>query len=103
MNPSARIAITREVGDDLAACELSFVGRAPIDVSLARHQHQAYCEVLQALGCEMVRLPALRGFPDAVFVETPFSAPLRGIEAIRGYWIETPYHQSETTFTLCPR
>jgi ketosteroid isomerase-like protein len=37
--------------------------------------------------------------PDAVFLETPFSAPLAGIEAIRGYWIETPYHQSETTFT----
>ncbi len=37
--------------------------------------------------------------PDAVFVETPFSAPLAGIEAIRGYWVETPYHQSEATFT----
>ena len=37
--------------------------------------------------------------PDAVFLETPFSAPLAGIEAIRGYWIETPYHQSETAFT----
>ncbi|MGE5926837.1 MAG: nuclear transport factor 2 family protein [Gemmatimonadota bacterium] len=37
--------------------------------------------------------------PDAVFVETPFSAPLQGAEAIRGYWIETPYYQSEATFT----
>ena len=36
---------------------------------------------------------------EAVFVETPFSGPLRGLEAIRGYWIETPYHQSETTFS----
>ncbi len=36
---------------------------------------------------------------DATFVETPFSAPLQGAEAIRGYWIETPYHQSEATFT----
>lgn len=36
---------------------------------------------------------------DAVFVETPFSDPLRGAEAIRAYWIETPYHQSEATFT----
>ena len=37
--------------------------------------------------------------PDAAFVETPFSAPLQGTEAIRSYWIETPYHQSEATFT----
>lgn len=69
MNPAARIAITREVGDELAACELSFVEREPIDLALARCQHQAYCEALRALGCEMVRLPALPGFPDAVFVE----------------------------------
>ena len=37
--------------------------------------------------------------PEAAFVETPFSAPLQGTEAIRSYWIETPYHQSEATFT----
>ena len=37
--------------------------------------------------------------PDAVFIETPFSAPLAGSEAIRGYWAEMPYHQSEVTFT----
>lgn len=37
--------------------------------------------------------------PDAVFVETPFSSPLKGADAIRGYWAETPYHQSEVTFT----
>ena len=37
--------------------------------------------------------------PEAAFVETPFSAPLRGIEAIRSYWIETPYYQSEATFS----
>jgi ketosteroid isomerase-like protein len=36
---------------------------------------------------------------DAVFIETPFSEPLRGAEAIRGYWLETPYNQSEATFT----
>ncbi len=37
--------------------------------------------------------------PDAVFIETPFSAPLAGAEAIRGYWAEMPYNQSEVTFT----
>jgi ketosteroid isomerase-like protein len=37
--------------------------------------------------------------PDAVFIETPFSEPLRGIEAVKGYWAEVPLNQSEVTFT----
>lgn len=69
MNLPARIAIVREVGDELAGCELSFVERNPIDLALARRQHAAYCEALQALGCRVQPLPALVGFPDAVFVE----------------------------------
>jgi ketosteroid isomerase-like protein len=36
---------------------------------------------------------------DAVFIETPFSAPLAGADAIRGYWAEMPYNQSEVTFS----
>lgn len=36
---------------------------------------------------------------DAVFIETPFSEPITGAEAIRGYWAEVPYNQSEVTFT----
>ncbi len=31
-----------------------------------------------------------------VFVETPFSEPLRGAEAVRRYWLEVPLHQSES-------
>jgi ketosteroid isomerase-like protein len=37
--------------------------------------------------------------PGAVFVETPFSSPLNGEAAIRSYWQDVPYHQSEVTFT----
>lgn len=37
--------------------------------------------------------------PDAAFVESPFAQPLKGIEAIRGYWQDVPYHQSEISFT----
>ena len=36
---------------------------------------------------------------DMVFVETPFSDPLRGAEAVRRYWLEVPLHQSEVTFS----
>lgn len=37
--------------------------------------------------------------PDAVFLETPFSEPIRGLDGIRKYWADVPYHQSEVTFT----
>jgi ketosteroid isomerase-like protein len=37
--------------------------------------------------------------PDPVLLETPFSPPLRGAEAVRGYWRDVPYHQSEIAFT----
>lgn len=37
--------------------------------------------------------------PDAVYLETPFSEPLRGAGAIRRFWVEVPVHQSEITFT----
>ena len=36
---------------------------------------------------------------DAVFVKTPFSEPLRGTEAIRRWWLDVPYSQSEITFS----
>jgi len=36
---------------------------------------------------------------EVVFVETPFSEPLRGIDAVRRYWADVPYHQSEVTFS----
>jgi hypothetical protein len=37
--------------------------------------------------------------PGVVFVETPFSDPLHGTEAVRRYWLEAPYNQSEISFT----
>ncbi|MFL5402311.1 MAG: nuclear transport factor 2 family protein [Gemmatimonadales bacterium] len=37
--------------------------------------------------------------PDAVFIETPFSPPIKGLDAVRAYWLDVPYHQSEITFT----
>jgi ketosteroid isomerase-like protein len=36
---------------------------------------------------------------DPVFIETPFSPPLKGLDAVRGYWADVPLHQSEVTFT----
>lgn len=63
------IAITREVSPDMAACELSFVARSPVDTVLAQAQHVAYQDALRGLGCEVVSLAAEAALPDAVFVE----------------------------------
>ena len=41
------------------------------------------------------------GFHEAiVFQETPFSAPVNGIEAVREWASDIPYQQSETKFTV---
>jgi ketosteroid isomerase-like protein len=37
--------------------------------------------------------------PDVVFIETPFAEALEGAQAVRRYWLESPYHQSEVEFT----
>ena len=63
------IAIARDVSRTLGDCELSYVGRAPIDIDLAREQHSAYCRALEVCGCRVVALPAEHDLPDAVFVE----------------------------------
>ena len=34
---------------------------------------------------------------DATFIETPFTEPIRGSQAIRRYWSEVPANQSEIT------
>lgn len=65
----ARIALTRPVSRAITRCALSFLERSPIDVDIARTQHQAYEESLEALGCSIRRLPVADALPDAVFIE----------------------------------
>jgi dimethylargininase len=62
-------ALTRAVSPSLARCELTHLARSPIDVSLARRQHEAYEEALRQAGCAVVRIRAEPDLPDAVFVE----------------------------------
>jgi dimethylargininase len=63
------IALTRDVSRSLGRCELTFRDREPIDVERAVAQHQAYCNRLEALGLEVLRLPADEACPDGCFVE----------------------------------
>jgi dimethylargininase len=90
---SMKIAFTRPVSESLASCELTYLEREPIDLARAREQHAAYERLLQSLGRQIVRLPALDEHPDAVFVEdaavaldelaivAPMGAPSRGGES----------------------
>lgn len=62
-------AITRGVSTSLASGELTFRDRAPIDIELARRQHESYEQALIKLGVRIDHLPAEDAYPDAVFVE----------------------------------
>lgn len=50
-------------------CELTWQDREPIDIELARQQHQAYARALREEGLQVLRLPADPEFPDCNFVE----------------------------------
>jgi dimethylargininase len=62
-------AYTRQLSPRILACELSHIGREPINVALARDQHAAYERTLLQCGLELHRLPTLPDCPDGVFVE----------------------------------
>ena len=63
------IAFTRAVPSSITRCELTHLTREPIDVALARAQHEQYESALRAAGAEVTRLPERDDLPDAVFVE----------------------------------
>lgn len=62
-------AIIRDVSPAIADCELTHLERVPIDAGRAAAEHEAYAQALEALGCELERLPAEPELPDSVFVE----------------------------------
>ncbi len=63
------IAITRAVSPSFAQCELTHIDRVPIDVEVAKAQHEAYEQALRRLGVTVVSLPVEPDLPDSVFVE----------------------------------
>jgi dimethylargininase len=65
----ATIAITRAVSRTIDRCELSHLQRSPIDLALARRQHDGYERALRDAGCEVRQLPEQPDWPDSVFVE----------------------------------
>lgn len=65
----------------------SDLGRTLID-TLAAGWSKANVEVIMSVFTE-----------EAVFVETPFSTPLKGSSEIRRWWADVPYFQSEISVT----
>jgi len=63
------VAITRAVSPSVAACELTHLERAPIDVDRARAQHRAYEQALVAAGGRVQQLETSAEMPDSMFVE----------------------------------
>lgn len=63
------IAVTRKVSPSIARCELTHLPRTHIDFERAHAQHAGYERTLEALGCEVLSLPAEPDLPDSVFVE----------------------------------
>jgi dimethylargininase len=62
-------AITREVPASITRCELTHLARTPIDLDVARDQHNAYELALRSSGFDVRRLPEEPELPDSVFVE----------------------------------
>lgn len=62
-------AITRGISPRFNECEITHIERTPIDLDVARAQHNEYVHALEAAGCKVVELPEERDLPDSVFVE----------------------------------
>ena len=70
------IAITRQVSPRFNECEITHIDRSPININIARTQHEGYVQALKDMGCELIELPAEADLPDSVFVEdTAFILP----------------------------
>jgi len=67
--PTGKVALTREVSEGIARCELTHQARVPIDVDVARAQHADYERALADAGYRVERLSAADDLPDAVFIE----------------------------------
>ena len=63
------IAITHSVSPALNDCQLSYLEREPIDLDLARQQHDVYSYILKDFGFEVIELDVNADFPDGTFIE----------------------------------
>src|SRR5437660_4001784 len=89
------IAITRAVSPAIVNCELSFIDRKPIDLTIAQEQHHAYEKLLGKLGARVISLPAEPALPDSMFVEDP-AIVLDELAVILPLGTETRRHEAQS-------
>ena len=63
------LALTHAPSPKMAACELTYIPRVPIDYPRALEQHAAYCQMLRRSGAEVITLDVNRDFADGAFIE----------------------------------
>ncbi len=63
------IALVRRPGARLAEGIVTHIARTPVDLGLAKRQHEAYVEALRANGWRVVEVAPADDCPDSVFVE----------------------------------
>jgi dimethylargininase len=68
-NQIKKTAIVRKVPPSFQKCITTFNAQSEIDLTLARLQHQRYCDTLSGLGIEIVKLDPDDDLPDCCFVE----------------------------------
>lgn len=63
------IAYTRAIPTSIVRCELTHLTREPIDLDVARAQHEQYEQALRSAGVDVRRLTPRDDLSDSVFVE----------------------------------
>lgn len=63
------VALVRRPGPRLAEGIVTHIDRSPVDVDLARRQHDGYVSALSSHGWRVQEVPPADDCPDAVFVE----------------------------------
>jgi dimethylargininase len=66
---TAKIALVRQPSSRLAEGLVTYRDRQPVDLALARHQHQAYVATLAGNGWTVREAPPAEPCPDSVFIE----------------------------------
>lgn len=64
-----KYALTRLPPDTIPCCQLTHIGREPIDPAFARSQHERYRQTLSECNYTVITLPAVDEYPDSAFVE----------------------------------
>jgi dimethylargininase len=64
-----KYALVREPGDLYKNCITSHPQSTSININIVRKHHVEYCNTLEELGLELIKLPRLNEYPDSCFIE----------------------------------